>query len=72
MTRTVLFCATVDYHFKAFHLPFPKKERATVAGIFDSGSKFGGAVAMPLIAWMIAVFDAEETAQKKRSGFLRK
>ncbi|GIN53533.1 MFS transporter [Bacillus paralicheniformis] len=36
---------------------FPKKERATVAGIFDSGSKFGGAVAMPLIAWMIAVFD---------------
>ncbi|MEK3893457.1 MFS transporter [Bacillus sp. FSL W7-1354] len=36
---------------------FPKKESATVAGIFDSGSKFGGAVAMPLIAWMIAVFD---------------
>lgn len=36
---------------------FPKKERATVAGIFDSGSKFGGAVAMPLIAWMIAIFD---------------
>lgn len=34
-----------------------EKERATVAGIFDSGSKFGGAVAMPLIAWMIAVFD---------------
>ncbi|MEC3607709.1 glycosyltransferase family 4 protein [Bacillus glycinifermentans] len=24
MTRTVLFCATVDYHFKAFHLPYFK------------------------------------------------
>ncbi|MDN5388641.1 glycosyltransferase family 4 protein [Bacillus sp. LB7] len=24
MTRTVLFCATVDYHFKAFHLPYLK------------------------------------------------
>jgi len=34
---------------------FPDKERATVAGIFDSGSKFGGAVAMPLIVWLIAL-----------------
>ncbi|MDA7027360.1 glycosyltransferase family 4 protein [Bacillus sp. CLL-7-23] len=24
MTKTVLFCATVDYHFKAFHLPYLK------------------------------------------------
>lgn len=24
MTRKVLFCATVDYHFKAFHLPYMK------------------------------------------------
>ncbi|MFN2744363.1 glycosyltransferase family 4 protein [Bacillus sp. z60-18] len=24
MPRTVLFCATVDYHFKAFHLPYLK------------------------------------------------
>lgn len=24
MTGTVLFCATVDYHFKAFHLPYFK------------------------------------------------
>lgn len=40
---------------------FPNKERATVAGIFDSGSKFGGAIAMPLIAWMIAVFDWKMT-----------
>lgn len=35
---------------------FPDKERATVAGIFDSGSKFGGAIAMPLIVWLIATF----------------
>lgn len=34
---------------------FPDKERATVAGIFDSGSKFGGAIAMPLIVWLIAL-----------------
>jgi D-galactonate transporter len=33
---------------------FPDKERATVSGIFDSGSKFGGAIAMPLIVWLIA------------------
>lgn len=36
---------------------FPDKERATVSGLFDSGSKFGGAVAMPLIAWLIYKFD---------------
>ena len=35
---------------------FPDKERATVGGLFDSGSKFGGAVAMPLIVWLIALF----------------
>lgn len=35
---------------------FPDKERATVSGIFDSGSKFGGAVAMPLIVGLIALF----------------
>ena len=34
---------------------FPDKERATVSGLFDSASKFGGAVAMPLIVWMIAL-----------------
>ncbi|MFS0562723.1 MFS transporter [Terribacillus sp. 179-K 1B1 HS] len=33
---------------------FPKKERGTVAGIFDSGSKFGGAIATPLIVVLIA------------------
>ncbi|ATA27150.1 hypothetical protein BIY26_07275 [Brenneria goodwinii] len=36
---------------------FPDRERATVSGLFDSASKFGGAVAMPLIVWMIYVFD---------------
>ncbi|MDR3517673.1 MAG: MFS transporter [Azospirillaceae bacterium] len=34
---------------------FPDKERATVSGLFDSASKFGGAVAMPLIVWMISL-----------------
>mgnify|MGYP003586970178 FL=1 len=32
------------------------KERATVSGSFDSGAKFGGAVAMPLIVWLISLF----------------
>ncbi|WP_413739456.1 MFS transporter [Sodalis sp. RH14] len=36
---------------------FPDKERATVSGLFDSASKFGGAVAMPLIVWMIYMVD---------------
>lgn len=36
---------------------FPDKERATVSGLFDSASKFGGAVAMPLIVWLIYLFD---------------
>ena len=40
---------------------FPRKERATVAGIFDSGSKLGGAIALPLIAWLLAVFDWKVT-----------
>jgi ACS family D-galactonate transporter-like MFS transporter len=36
---------------------FPRRERATVAGIFDSGSKLGGAIALPLIAAMLMAFD---------------
>lgn len=36
---------------------FPRQERATVAGIFDSGSKLGSAIAMPLIAAMLLAFD---------------
>ena len=35
---------------------FPDRERGTVSGLFDSASKFGGAVAMPLIVWLIAMF----------------
>ncbi|HXP95569.1 MAG TPA: MFS transporter, partial [Telmatospirillum sp.] len=34
---------------------FPDKEWATVSGLFDSASKFGGAVAMPLIVWLISL-----------------
>nr|WP_246217070.1 MFS transporter [Paraburkholderia panacisoli] len=40
---------------------FPRKERATVAGIFDSGSKLGGAVALPLITFLLATFDWKVT-----------
>ncbi|MHA6820508.1 MFS transporter [Ralstonia pseudosolanacearum] len=36
---------------------FPKQERATVAAIFDSGSKLGSAIALPLIAWLLMTFD---------------
>lgn len=35
---------------------FPDKERATVSGLFDSGSKFGGAIAMPLITWLMVSY----------------
>ncbi|MDF3811144.1 MFS transporter [Rhodopseudomonas sp. BAL398] len=34
---------------------FPDRERATISGLFDSASKFGGAVAMPLIVWLMAM-----------------
>jgi ACS family glucarate transporter-like MFS transporter len=40
---------------------FPRSERATVAGIFDSGSKFGGAIALPMIVWMMSMFGWKET-----------
>jgi MFS family permease len=40
---------------------FPLRERATVAGIFDSGSKIGGAIALPLIAVMLTAFDWKAT-----------
>ncbi|AEF21071.1 MFS transporter [Pseudomonas fulva] len=36
---------------------FPDKERATISGLFDSASKFGGAVAMPLIVTLIMLVD---------------
>lgn len=35
---------------------FPDKERARVSAIFDSGSKVGTAVAMPLIVWLLNQF----------------
>ncbi|WP_197339122.1 MFS transporter [Ralstonia solanacearum] len=40
---------------------FPKQERATVAAIFDSGSKLGSAIALPLIAWLLVTFDWKVT-----------
>ncbi|MEW7849154.1 MFS transporter [Massilia aurea] len=40
---------------------FPRSERATVAGIFDSGSKFGGALALPMIVWLISLYGWKET-----------
>lgn len=35
---------------------FPDKERARVSAIFDSGSKVGTALAMPLVVWLMTVF----------------
>lgn len=35
---------------------FPDRERGRVTAIFDSGSKFGTAFTMPLVAWMVAVY----------------
>lgn len=39
---------------------FPKQERATVGGLFDSGSKFGGAVGIPVITWLLLTFGWKE------------
>ncbi|GMA63478.1 MFS transporter [Alicyclobacillus fastidiosus] len=38
---------------------FPVKERARVAGIFDSGNKVGAALAMPLVVWLLTRFGWE-------------
>lgn len=35
---------------------FPDHERGKVTALFDSGSKFGTAFAMPFVAWMVAVY----------------
>lgn len=35
---------------------FPDHERGKVSALFDSGSRFGTAFAMPLVAWMIAIY----------------
>ncbi|HEY4044119.1 MAG TPA: MFS transporter [Rhodopila sp.] len=36
---------------------FPRRERALAASIFDSGSRIGAAVSLPLVAWIIATFN---------------
>ena len=38
---------------------FPKKQRATASGIFDAGPRAGSAIALPLVAWLISVWDWE-------------
>lgn len=35
---------------------FPDRERGRVTALFDSGTKFGTAFTMPLVAWMVAVY----------------
>ena len=35
---------------------FPRRERAIAASIFDSGSRIGAAIALPLCAWLIGAF----------------
>lgn len=35
---------------------FPRSERAIAASIFDSGSRIGAALSLPLVAWLIASF----------------
>ncbi|MGG3571038.1 MFS transporter [Bacillus gobiensis] len=35
---------------------FPDKERTRVSAIFDSGSKVGTALAMPLVVWLMTMF----------------
>ncbi|WP_336777508.1 MFS transporter [Pantoea sp. USHLN256] len=38
---------------------FPKKQRATASGIFDAGPRAGSALALPLVAWLISVWNWE-------------
>ena len=40
---------------------FPKSERATVAGLFDSGQKFGGAFGIPVLTWLMITVGWRET-----------
>lgn len=35
---------------------FPDRERGRITALFDSGSKFGTAFTMPLVAWVVAVY----------------
>jgi D-galactonate transporter len=36
---------------------FPRSERALASSIFDSGSRIGAALSLPLVAWIISVFN---------------
>jgi MFS transporter, ACS family, D-galactonate transporter len=36
---------------------FPRSERAIAASIFDSGSRIGAALSLPLVAWLIGTFN---------------
>ncbi|HYZ22921.1 MAG TPA: MFS transporter [Rhodopila sp.] len=38
---------------------FPNRERALASSIFDSGSRIGAALSLPLVAWLIATFNWE-------------
>lgn len=40
---------------------FPKSERATIGGLFDSGQKFGGAFGVPILTWMMISIGWRET-----------
>ena len=40
---------------------FPKSERATVGGLFDSGQKFGGAFGIPILTWLMVSVGWRET-----------
>jgi MFS family permease len=40
---------------------FPKSERATVGGLFDSGQKFGGAFGIPILTWLMIQIGWKET-----------
>lgn len=40
---------------KAAYNWFPRKERGIACSIFDSGSRVGSALSLPLIAWIISV-----------------
>ncbi|MDP4022970.1 MFS transporter [Methylobacterium sp. NEAU 140] len=38
---------------------FPRTERALAASIFDSGSRIGSALSLPIVAWLIGTFNWE-------------
>lgn len=41
---------------KVAALWFPKRERAIASSIFDSGSRVGAVVSLPLVAWLVSSF----------------